>query len=92
MGITLSIAAFGILALVVADVSRWVLKERPGGSGGRALSAFVTLFLLIFALVSLSVASQLAENSSGITKLALFVFIVANAVLVRVSWASAEAF
>jgi hypothetical protein len=91
MGITLSIAALGILALVVADVSRWVRKQRPEGSGGSALSTLVSLFLVIFALVSLSVSSQLAESSSGIAKLLLFLFIVANAVLVRASWTSTEA-
>jgi hypothetical protein len=91
MGMTLSIAALGILVLVVAGVSRRVRKERPEGSGGSALSTLVTLFSVIFALVSLSVASQLAENSSAIAKLVLVLFIVVNAALVRASWASTEA-
>jgi hypothetical protein len=91
MGIILSTAALGMLVLVVAGVSRWVRKERPEGSGGSALSMLVTLFLVIFALVSLSVASQLAENSSGPAKLFLFLFLIANAVLIRASWASAKA-
>lgn len=92
MGTTLTIAALGILVLVIGSVSRWVRKEKPEGAWGRLLSALVVLFLCIFALVSLSAASQLAENSSGVAQLALFLFVVLGALLVRVAWSSAKAY
>lgn len=90
MTILLSIAALVVLVLVIAGVSRLVRKEQPEGSGGHLLSALVTAFLIIFAVVSLSVASQLAENSSGIAKVTLFLFIVVNTFLFRVCWTNAE--
>ena len=86
----LTTVALVVLVLVIAAVSRWVGKERSEVAGGRLLSVVVTLFLVIFAAVSLSASSQLAEGS-GTTKLVLFLFLMVIAVLLRVSWAKAEA-
>ena len=81
MGTTLTVVAFAILVLVVGTVSRWVRKEKPVGTGGRVLSAAVALLLCVFAIVSLSAASQLAENSSSATRLVLFLFVSLTAIL-----------
>jgi hypothetical protein len=86
MGIALSIADLIVLLTIVVSVSRAVRNGQPRGFGPQLLSICITLALLIFALVSFTAASGLAESSS-FGQAVLFIFLVVTAIVARVSWA-----
>lgn len=82
MTILLTIADVIVLVTVVISVSRAVWK----GQSSALLSAFISLAMPIFALVSLSAASGLAESSSSSSQGILLVFLVAIAIVAGSSW------
>lgn len=86
----LSIAALVVLALVVTAVSRRLRKSQTEAGDANVLPAFVAAFLVIFALVSLCAASNIAGGAATETKVILFLFIVANGVLASAVWRGAQ--
>lgn len=86
MGIVLTIADLLVLLTVVVSISRAVQNGQPPGFGPQLLSICVTVALLIFALVSFTAASGLAESSS-LGQAVLFIFLVVTAIVARFSWA-----
>ncbi len=87
MGIALSIADLLVLLVIVISVSRTVRNGQPRGFGPLLLSICIVVAVLIFALVSFTAASGLAQSSS-LNQVVLLVFLVVTAVVARVSWAS----
>ena len=85
MRIALSIADLLVLLAVVFGALRAVRNGRSRGPGSLLLSICITLALLIFALVSFTAASGLAESSS-LNQVVLLAFLVVTAVVARVSW------
>jgi FlaA1/EpsC-like NDP-sugar epimerase len=90
MRIVLGIADFVIVLAVVIAVSRAVWRGQSETSRSLLLSACIILAMLIFALVSFTAAYGLAE-SSLFNQVALLVFLVAMAVVVRIGWTSKTA-
>lgn len=87
MGIVLSILDFLVLLTIVISVSRWVWKQPAQGFGPLLLSICITLALLIFATVSFTAAYGLAAGSS-LSRGILLIFLIAIAILARMSWAT----
>jgi hypothetical protein len=85
MGIALTVIDFLILVTIVISVSRWVWKQPAQGFGPLLLSICITLALVIFATVSFTAASGLAAGSS-LSQGVLLIFLVAIAVVARMSW------
>jgi len=85
MGIALTIADLLVLLAVVAGAWRAVRNGQSPGPGSLILSICVILALLIFALVSFTAASGLAESSS-LNQVVLLAFLVVTAIVARVSW------
>jgi hypothetical protein len=85
MGIALTIADLLVLLAVVAGAWRAVRNGQSQGPGSLILSICVILALLIFALVSFTSASGLAESSS-LNQVVLLAFLVVTAIVARVSW------
>jgi len=86
MRIGLSIADLIVVLAVVISVSRAVWNE----DRSRLLSAFIIAAMIIFGLVSFSAAYGLAESSS-FNQVALLVFLLAIAIVVRIGWAKKPA-
>jgi hypothetical protein len=84
----LDIGAVIIFLLVVPSVPWAVRNEEKDVSA--ALAGFVSLFALIFGLVFMSAASQLATGEFS-TQVILLVFMVVVAILARTAWASKPA-
>lgn len=87
MGIALTIADLLVLLTVVAGALRAVRNGQSRGPGSLLLSICIALALLIFALVSFTAASGLAE-SSLLNQVVLLAFLVVTAIVARVSWAN----
>jgi hypothetical protein len=87
MGIVLSIIDFLVLLTIVISASRWVWKQPAQGFGPLLLSICITLALLIFATVSFTAASGLAAGSS-LSQGILLIFLIAIAIVTRMSWAN----
>jgi hypothetical protein len=90
MGIALSIIDFLVLLTIVVSVSRWVWKQPEQGFGPLLLSICITLAVLTFATVSFTAAYGLAAGSS-LSQIILLVFLVAIAIVARISWANSPA-
>lgn len=86
MGIVLSVIDVFVLLAIVISASRWVWKQQSHGFGALLLSICVTLAILVFAMVSFTAASGLAAGSS-LSQGVLLIFLVAIAIITRVSWA-----
>ena len=86
MGIVLIIADLLVLLTIVISVSRAVLYGQPGGSGSMLLTVCIVVALLIFATVSFTAASGLAQSSS-LSQGVLLVFLIVTAIVAGVSWA-----
>jgi hypothetical protein len=80
MGIVLIIADLLVLLAIVISVSRAVR-----GSGS-LLTVCIVIALLVFATVSFTAASGLAQ-SSAFNQGVLFAFLIVTAIVARVSWA-----
>jgi len=87
MGIALSVIDFLVLLTIVISVSRWVWKQPAQGFGPLLLSICITLAVLIFATVSFTAAYGLAAGSS-LSQVILLIFLIAIAIVARISWAS----
>jgi len=90
MGIALSVIDFLVLLTIVISVSRWVWKQPAQGFGPLLLSICITLAVLIFATVSFTAAYGLAAGSS-LSQVILLIFLIAIAIVARISWASSPA-
>jgi len=90
MGIVLSVIDFLVLLTIVISVSRWVWKQPARGFGPLLLSICITLAVLIFATVSFTAAYGLAAGSS-LSQVILLIFLIAIAIVARISWASSPA-
>lgn len=86
----LSIIDFLVLLTIVISASRWVWKQPAQDFGPLLLSICITLALLIFATVSFTAASGLA-GGSGLSQGILLIFLVAIAIVARMSWANSPA-
>lgn len=86
MSAILSIADLLVLLTIVISVSRAVRKGQPSSSGSLLLTACIVVALLIFATVSFTAASGLAE-SSALNQGVLLAFLIVTAIVARVSWA-----
>ena len=84
----LDIGAVIVFLLVVPSVTSAVRNEEKDLSA--ALAGFVAIFVVIFGLVFMSAASQLATGASS-TQVILLVFLVVVAILARTAWASKPA-
>jgi len=84
----LDIIAVIIFLLVVSSVTWAVRSEAEEVSG--PLTALVALFAVIFGLVFMAAASQLATSALS-TQLCLLVFMVVVAILGRAVWSSKPA-
>jgi hypothetical protein len=87
MGIVLSVIDFLVLLTIVISASRWVWKQPAQGFGPLLLSICITLALLIFATVSFTAGSGLAAGSS-LSQGILLIFLIAIAIVTRMSWAN----
>lgn len=87
MGIALSIADVLVLLAIVISASRAVRNSQSRGFGPLLLSICIVLAMLIFALVSFTAASGLAQ-SSPFNQGVLLAFLLATAIVARVSWAT----
>lgn len=85
MATLLSIAALIVVLFVIVSVARWVFNQ-----GGALLAAFVTLFLIIFAMVSVSAATLFAHIFSGGLQLLLLCSIVLTAIFIWIAWVPAS--
>lgn len=85
MGIALRITDLLVLLAVVAGALRAVRNGQSRSTGSSILSICMVLALLIFALVSFTAASGLAESSS-LNQIVLLAFLVVTAIVARVSW------
>ncbi len=81
MSIILTIADLLVLLTIVISVSRVVR-----GSGSLLLTVCIVIALLVFAAVSFTAASGLAQ-SSAFNQGVLLAFLIATAIVARVSWA-----
>lgn len=88
MEIILDIGAVIVFLLVVPSVASAVRNEEKDVSA--ALAGFVAVFAVIFGLVFMSAASQLATGQFS-TQVILLVFLVVVAILARTAWASKPA-
>jgi hypothetical protein len=86
MGIVLIIADLLVLLTIVISVSRAVRNGQPNGSGSMLLTVCIVVALLIFATVSFTAASGLAQSSS-LNQGVLLAFLIVTAIVARVSWA-----
>jgi hypothetical protein len=84
----LDIAAVIIFLLVVPSVA-WAVRNEAS-EVSVALAGFVALFAVIFGLVFMSAASQLATGAMS-TQVILLVFMVVVAILARTVWSSKAA-
>jgi hypothetical protein len=84
----LDIGAVIVFLLVVPSVAWAVRSEAKEVSA--ALAGFVALFAVIFGLVFMSAASQLATGDS-LTQVILLVFMVLGAILAGAVWSSKPA-
>jgi hypothetical protein len=87
MGIALSVIDFLVLLTIVISASRWVWRQPAQGFGPLLLSICITLALLIFATVSFTAAYGLAAGSS-LSQVILLIFLIAIAIVARISWAN----
>ncbi len=81
MGIVLIIADLLVLLTIVISVSRAVR-----GSGSLLLTVCIVIALLVFATVSFTAASGLAQ-SSAFNQGVLLAFLIVTVIVARVSWA-----
>jgi hypothetical protein len=81
MGIVLIIADLLVLLTIVVSVSRAVR-----GSGSLLLTVCIVIALLVFATVSFTAASGLAQSSS-LNQGVLLAFLIVTAIVARFSWA-----
>jgi len=81
MSILLTIADLLLLLMIVMSVSRAVR-----GSGSLLLTVCIVIALLVFATVSFTAASGLAQ-SSAFNQGVLLAFLILTAIVARVSWA-----
>jgi hypothetical protein len=81
MSILLTIADLLVLLTIVISVSRAVR-----GSGSLLLTVCIVIALLVFATVSFTAASGLAQ-SSAFNQAVLLAFLIVTAIVARVSWA-----
>ena len=86
MGIVLIIADLLVLLTIVLSVSRAVRNGQAGGSGSLLLTVCIVVALLVFATVSFTAASGLAQSSS-LNQGVLLAFLIVTAIVARVSWA-----
>jgi len=86
MGIVLIIADLLVLLTIVFSVSRAVRYGQPSGSGSLLLTVCIVVALVIFATVSFTAASGLAQSSS-LNQGVLLAFLIVTAIVARVSWA-----
>jgi hypothetical protein len=86
MGIVLIIADLLVLLTIVISVSRAVRNGQAGGSGSLLLTVCILVALLVFATVSFTAASGLAQSSS-LNQGVLLAFLIVTAIVARVSWA-----
>jgi hypothetical protein len=85
MQIILDIFAFLVYVMLVVSVPRAVFAGKPGG-GSLALAGAVTVFVLIFGAVSLTVASGIAQDGSSLTQGILLAGFVVVSILCRITW------
>jgi predicted neutral ceramidase superfamily lipid hydrolase len=90
MGIILGILDFVVVVAVVMSVSRAVWSGQSQSSRSVLLSALIVLVMLVFGVVSFTAAYGLAENSS-FNQGALLIFLLAIAIVARMSWADKSA-
>lgn len=88
MGTILIIADILVLLSIVISVSRAVRNGQPRGTGPLVLSICIVIAVLIFAIVSFTAASGLAQ-SSAFNQVALLLFLIVIAAMARVSWGRA---
>jgi hypothetical protein len=86
MGIVLIIADLLVLLTIVISVSRAVRNGRPSGSSQLLLTVCIVIALLVFATVSFTAASGLAQ-SSAFNQAVLLAFLIVTAIVARLSWA-----
>lgn len=86
MGIVLIVADLLVLLTIVISVSRAVRYGQPSGSGSLLLTVCIVVALLIFATVSFTAASGLAQSSS-LSQGVLLAFLIVTAIVARFSWA-----
>jgi hypothetical protein len=86
MGIVLIIADLLVLLTIVVSVSRAVRYGQPSGSSSLLLTVCIVVALLVFATVSFTAASGLAQ-SSAFNRGVLLAFLIVTAIVARVSWA-----
>ena len=86
MGIVLTIADLLVLLTIVISVSRAVRNGRPNGFGQTLLTVCIVVALVIFATVSFTAASGLAQ-SSAFNQVVLLAFLIVTAIVARVAWA-----
>jgi hypothetical protein len=86
MGIVLIIADLLVLLTIVISVSRAGRNGQAGGSGSLLLTVCIVVALLVFATVSFTAASGLAQSSS-LNQGVLLAFLIVTAIVARVSWA-----
>jgi len=87
MGIALTIVDLLVLLAIVMSALRAVWNGQSRGSGSLLLSVCIALAMLIFALVSFTAASGLAESSSSLSQGVLLAFLVVTAIVTSFSWA-----
>ena len=86
MTIILTIADLLLLLTIVVSISRAVRNGQPHNSGSMLLTACIVVALLIFATVSFTAASGLAQSSS-FNQGVLLAFLIVTAIVARFSWA-----
>ena len=86
MSILLTIADLLVLLTIVASISRAVRYGQQNGSGSLLLTVCIVIALLVFATVSFTAASGLAQ-SSAFNQAVLLAFLIVTAIVARVSWA-----
>jgi hypothetical protein len=86
MGTVLIIADLLVLLTIVVSVSRAVRNGQPSGSGQLLLTVCIVIALLVFATVSFTAASGLAQSSS-LNQGVLLAFLIVTAIVGRVAWA-----
>ncbi len=89
MQIILDIGAVLVFIMAVVAVPRAVWKGNPGPHAG-LLAGFVACLVIIFGLVSMSVATGLAATSSSTSQIVLLIGIIVVAILCGVTWSPAR--